>query len=308
MDEKFIIDRIKQLKKEKNAIILAHTYQKDEVQAIADYIGDSFQLSKIAKNTNASMIVFCGVHFMAETAKILSPEKKVILPVAKAGCRMADTITYEELLEFKKEHPDYKIIGYVNTSAKVKSLCDVCVTSSNALRIINHFKGQKVMYVPDRNLAKYANHLSNGEQNIEYWDGCCYIHDDLRPAQVKLMKEFHPNALVIIHPEARLEVLKMADFIGSTKQMIDFVKESDCKEFIVGTEEGILYSLKKANPDKVFYKLAPKMICGTMKMTHLEDVLNALEEKGNKFEEIVLDQDILEKAGNALHKMLELGE
>lgn len=308
MEKNTIINRINQLKKEKNAIILAHTYQKDEVQEIADYIGDSFQLSKLAKNTDASLIIFCGVHFMAETAKILSPNKKVILPVKKAGCRMADTIQYEELLKFKEEHPDYIIIGYVNTSAKIKSLCDVCVTSSNALKIISHFKGQKVMYVPDKNLAKYANHLSNDIDKIEYWDGCCYIHDNLTTGQVKFMKELHPRAEVIIHPEARLEVLKLADYIGSTKQMIDYVKESNTKEFIVGTEEGILYSLIKENPDKLFYKLSPNMICGTMKMTNLEDVLNALEETGNKFEEIELDQEIIDKASEALHKMLELGE
>lgn len=308
MEKNTIINRINQLKKEKNAIILAHTYQKDEVQEIADYIGDSFQLSKLAKNTDASLIIFCGVHFMAETAKILSPDKKVILPVKKAGCRMADTIQYEDLLKFKEEHPDYIIIGYVNTSAKIKSLCDVCVTSSNALKIISHFKGQKVMYVPDKNLAKYANHLSNDTDQIEYWDGCCYIHDNLTTSQVKFMKELHPHAEVIIHPEARLEVLKLADYIGSTKQMIDYVKESKTKEFIVGTEEGILYSLIKENPDKLFYKLSPNMVCGTMKMTNLEDVLNALEETGNKFEEIELDQEIIDKASEALHKMLELGE
>lgn len=308
MENTAIINRIKQLKKEKNAIILAHTYQKDEVQEVADYIGDSFQLSKIAKNTNASVIIFCGVHFMAETAKILSPEKKVILPVSKAGCKMADTITYEELLKFKETHPDYIIIGYVNTSAKVKSLCDVCVTSSNALKIIRHFKGKKIMYVPDKNLAKYANHLSNGEQCIEHWDGCCYIHDNLVTGQVRLMKGLHPNAEVIIHPEARLEVLKMADFIGSTKQMVDYVKASHKKEFIIGTEEGILYSLRKENPDKIFYKLSPNMICGTMKMTNIEDVMNALEEKGTKFEEIHLEKEVIDKAGKALNKMLELGE
>lgn len=303
-----INDRINQLKKEKNAIILAHTYQKDEVQAIADYIGDSFQLSKIAKHTDASVIIFCGVHFMAETAKILSPDKKVILPVKNAGCKMADTIQYEDLLKFKEEHPDYVIIGYVNTSAKIKSLCDVCVTSSNALKIIQHFKGQKVMYVPDKNLAIYANHLNEGESEIEYWNGCCYIHDNLRPSQVQLMKQFHPHAEVIVHPEARLDVLKLADYIGSTKQMIDYVKESKTKEFIVGTEEGILYSLIKENPDKLFYKLSPNMVCRTMKMTNLEDVLHALEETGDKFEEIELDQETIDKAGEALHRMLELGE
>lgn len=186
MENREIINRILQLKKAKNAIILAHYYQNSEVQAIADYIGDSYQLSKIAKDNNASIIIFCGVHFMAETAKILSPNKKVIIPVKHAGCKMADSISYDDLLLFKKNHPEYIIIGYVNTSAEVKTLCDVCVTSSNALKIINHYKGKKIMYVPDQNLAKYANYLNNDEQPIEFWDGCCHIHHNLTTGEVIL--------------------------------------------------------------------------------------------------------------------------
>ena len=221
---------------------------------------------------------------------------------------MADQITYEELLEFKNNHPGYVIIGYVNTSAKVKTLCDVCVTSANALKIIKHFKGQKILYVPDKNLATYANYLANGSFNVEYWNGCCDIHDELSTNDVINMKKQYPNAEVLVHPEARLEVLKYADYIGSTKGMIDYVSKSYSKEFIVGTELGILYSLQKQNPDKKFYKLSEKMICKTMKLTYLEDVLNALKEEGNLYTTIELDNEVINKASIALNKMLELGE
>ncbi|MFR5890970.1 MAG: quinolinate synthase NadA [Bacilli bacterium] len=308
MENREITNRILQLKKDKNAIILAHYYQNPEVQAIADYIGDSYQLSKIAKDNNASIIIFCGVHFMAETAKILSPNKKVIIPVKNAGCKMADSISYDDLLLFKKKNPEYIIIGYVNTSAKVKTLCDVCVTSSNAIKIINHYKGNKIMYVLDQNLAKYANYLNNDEHPIEFWDGCCHIHHKLTTGEVKLQKSMHPNAKVLLHPEARLDVLKLADYIGSTKGMLDYVATSDSKEFIVGTELGIIYSLEKNNPDKKFYKLSPNLVCGTMKMTHLIDVENALLEKGTKYEEINLDEKTIHLASKALNKMLELSE
>ncbi len=305
-----ITKRIQELKKQKNAIILAHYYQNPEVQAVADYIGDSYQLSKIAKANTASVIIFCGVHFMAETAKILSPHKKVILPVKNAGCSMADSISYENLLKFKHENPNYIIIGYVNTSAIVKTLCDVCVTSSNAIKIINHYKkmGKKIMYVPDQNLAKYVNYLNQNNPTIDFWDGECYIHHNLTVDELARQKTFHPNAKVILHPEARLDLLQKADFIGSTKEMLDYVKKSDATEFIVGTEEGIRYCLEKDNPTKKFYMLSPKLVCGTMKMTKLIDVENALLEQGNRYEEIKLDQETIELAGKALNKMLELSE
>lgn len=308
MNNVTIINKIEQLKKEKNAIILAHYYQNPEIQAIADYVGDSYQLSKIAKDNDASIIIFCGVHFMAETAKILSPNKKVILPVKNAGCRMADTITYEALSNFKKANPDYIVIGYVNTSAKVKTLCDVCVTSSNALKIIKHYEGKKIMYVPDKNLAKYANYLNNGKSKIEHWEGCCHIHDNLSVGMVKVKKSLYPNAEVLVHPEAPLDVVLMADYVGSTKGMIDYVSKSSANEFIVGTELGIMYSLEKNNPNKKFYPLSPNLICGTMKLIKYEDVLNALLEEGNRMEEINLDEQTISKAGKALNKMLELSE
>lgn len=301
------IERIQQLKKEKNAIIMAHYYVDSSIQEIADYIGDSFYLSKIAKTNESDCIIFCGVHFMAETAKILSPEKKVIIPVKIAGCQMADTITYDELLEFKNNHPEYKIVGYVNTTADVKSLCDVCVTSSNALKILKHYENEPVLYVPDQNLAKYANHLNNNDK-INYWQGYCHIHHDLTIEDVKNARKEHPDALLLVHPEAKLDVLLEANFVGSTKEMIDFVKTCPNKEYIIGTELGILYSLQTQNPDKTFYPLSNDLICSTMKYTTLDDVENALLEKGERFEEIVLDEEIISKAQVALNKMLELGK
>ncbi len=299
------IAEIKRLKKAKNAIILAHYYQNPEVQDIADYVGDSYQLSKIAKNTNASIIIFCGVHFMAETAKILSPEKEVYLPVKTAGCYMANTISGADLVKFKKEHPDYKIIGYVNTSAEVKALCDVCVTSSNALKVLNAYKGQKVLYLPDQNLARYANYLDKDLQ-VEYWNGCCRIHHLLTIDNINELKKQYPHALVLVHPEAPLEVLTKADYVGSTKDMIDFVGKSDNTEFIIGTEKGILHPLMVNYPWKKFYLLSSNLVCKTMKLTTINDIYDVLiENKNGRYEKIELDEEIIKKAGNALNEMLK---
>lgn len=308
-NNEWLIKEIESLKKEKKAIILAHYYQNDEIQAIADLVGDSYQLSSIAKNTDAQVIVFCGVHFMAETAKILSPEKEVILPVKTAGCYMADTITAEKLKEYRKNNPDDIIISYVNTSAEVKALSDVCVTSSNALKIMKHYQNKKIMYVPDQNLAKYAKDLYKDQLNIDYWDGFCYIHHHLSLKDLEVAKTMHPEALVVVHPEVPLELLTKADFVGSTKGILDFVKKSSGKEFIVGTEQGILYQLKKDNPDKEFFLLSKKLVCRTMKMTTLEDVYNALTKNENgRYEIIEIEKEVLLKAQRALNKMLELSK
>ena len=299
-----IVDEINRLRQEKKAIILAHYYQNPEIQDIADYVGDSFYLSKVAKNTDAEIIIFCGVHFMAETAKILSPEKSVYLPVKDAGCYMADTIDEKSLLEFKEKHPDYTYIAYVNTSAKIKALSDVCVTSSNALKVINAFKDNKVLYLPDQNLAKYANYQN--EKKIEYWHGYCDIHHELSVSDVNKMKEAHPNALVLIHPEAPLEVVLKADFAGSTKDIIEFVATSKEKEFIIGTEKGIMHALTKRYPDKKFYLLSENLVCRTMKYTTLEDILDILTLKDNgRYIEIELDDDVIRKAQVALNEMLK---
>ena len=300
-----LLDEIIRLKKEKNAIILAHYYQNSEIQDLADYVGDSYQLSKIAKDTDASIIIFCGVHFMAETAKILSPDKKVYLPVKDAGCYMADTITEVELANYKKNHPGYKYIAYVNTTANIKAMADVCVTSSNALKVINAYKNEKVLYLPDQNLAKYANHLTKNNP-IDYWHGYCDIHHALTVDDVKKMKEKYPQALLLVHPEAPLDVVLMADFAGSTKDILNYVNSSDKNEFIIGTEIGIMHALQKYNPDKKFYILNDNLVCKTMKYTTLQDIYDILTLSPNgRYEEIILDEEIIKKANHSLNEMLK---
>lgn len=300
-----LLDEIIRLKKEKNAIILAHYYQNSEIQDLADYVGDSYQLSKIAKDTDASIIIFCGVHFMAETAKILSPDKKVYLPVKDAGCYMADTITEVELANYKKNHPGYKYIAYVNTTANIKAMADVCVTSSNALKVINAYKNEKVLYLPDQNLAKYANHLTKNNP-IDYWHGYCDIHHALTVDDVKKMKEKYPQALLLVHPEAPLDVVLMADFAGSTKDILNYVNSSDKNEFIIGTEIGIMHALQKYNPDKKFYILNDNLVCKTMKYTTLQDIYDILTLSPNgRYEEIILDDEIIKKANHSLNEMLK---
>jgi quinolinate synthase len=295
-----IINEIKKLKEEKDALILAHYYQLSEVQDIADYVGDSLELSKLAKETNKKLIVLCGVHFMAETAKILAYDKKVLLPT-NAGCPMADTLNYDKLKEYKDNNPNTVIVGYVNTTAKCKTLFDVCVTSSNALKIIKHFKGKKILYVPDKNLGSYANYLDN--LNMKLWNGFCYIHNNLKVQDVIQKKKLYPDALVLIHPEAPLEILKMADFVGSTKEILEFSKQSNAKNFIIGTEKGIIHQLKKASPQKNFILLTEELVCNSMKLTTLEDVKNALIKEEI---EIKIDFETRSKALKALEKMFEL--
>lgn len=297
------VEEIKRLKKEKNAIILAHYYQNGEIQDIADYLGDSLKLSMMASQTDAKIIVFCGVHFMAETAKILSPEKKVLIPVMEAGCTMANMIDEVSLGLYKKNHPDTKVLCYVNSTAKVKALSDCCVTSSNALKIIDHYlnNGEKILYCPDRNLAKYAMRLRN--VTFDCWDGDCCIHDNLNRQMVVNMKVLHPDALVVVHPEARLEVLEEADYVGSTAGIIDFVKKSPNKSFIVGTEEGILHKLKKDNPEKEFFLLDEGLRCYDMKLTTLKDVYEVLENETN---EVNVEESVRANAYKALDTMLKL--
>ena len=303
MTKEEMYEDIRKWKKEKNAIILAHYYQTGDIQDIADYVGDSLALSQIAAKTDAKIIVFCGVHFMAETAKILSPDKKVLLPNIKAGCVMADMIDEIRLQKYKNEHPDTLVMVYVNSTAKVKALADVCVTSSNALNIIDHYAktGKKILYCPDQNLAKYAMKL-NG-YNLELWPGFCRIHHNLDKGMVLRAKEKYPNAEFIAHPECRLEVLELADYVGSTKALVNYVSKSDKKEFIIGTEEGVIHGMEKANPDKKFYPLSKTLICGQMKMTKLVDLYNCLKDETN---EITLSDEIITKARVCLDRMLEL--
>lgn len=293
---------IQKLKKEKNAVILAHYYQRSEVQDVADFLGDSYKLSVEASKTDADIIVFCGVHFMAETAKILSPNKKVILPVMEAGCPMANMINAKQLKEYKDAHPRAKVLCYVNSTAEVKALSDVCVTSSNAVKIIDIYKDEEILYCPDGNLAKYVIDRK-GYTNIDPWKGHCCIHNDLKVSEIEEAKKAHPNALFVAHPEVNLDVLNMADYIGSTAQIIDYCKKSDAKEFIVGTEEGIIHKLKKDSPDKNFYLASNNLRCYDMKLTTLKDVYEALKDEKNLIE---VDEETRLKAKKCLDKMIEL--
>lgn len=305
MNKEILIEEIQKLKKEKNAIILAHYYQNAEIQEIADYVGDSLALAQLAKDSTADILVVCGVHFMAETAKILSADKKVLLPVKSAGCFMANTIHEDSLLEYKSKNPDTLVISYVNTTAKVKALSDVCVTSSNAVKIIEHYakKGKKILYCPDQNLAKYV--MKDKNISLELWNGYCDIHHNLKEADYYESKKLHPNALFIAHPECNMQILQHADYIGSTKQMIDYVKKSDSTSFIVGTEDGVLHQMRKENPDKEFHCINNKMKCRDMKLTTLEDVYNALAKEEH---EILLDNDTIVKAKKSLDEMLYLSK
>ena len=301
MEKSFMIKEIKRLKEEKNAVILAHYYQEGDIQDVADFTGDSLYLSQVAAETDADIIVFSGVHFMAETAKILSPSKKVLLPVEGAGCPMADMVTEVRLKRYKEENPDRLVVCYVNSTAKIKAMSDVCVTSSNAEKIIKAYKDKKLLYVPDQNLGNYMN--DKYDLDMEVWPGFCCVHNDLTIFDVADMKKAHPNAEFIVHPEAKLDVVKLADFVGSTKGLLNYVIESDKSEFIIGTEEGILHTMRKACPNKKFYILSKELRCYDMKMTHLSDVYLALKEE--QFE-ITVPEDIRKKAFVALDRMLKL--
>lgn len=303
MDKNRMKQRIQELKKERNAVIVAHNYQQDDVQEIADVVGDSFALSKYCATTNAEVVVFCGVHFMAESAKILSPEKTVLLPEIDAGCPMADMVTAEALREEKKKYPDAAVVCYINSSAEVKAECDVCCTSSNALNVIRSIKEKDIIFVPDQNLGNYVSKFVP-EKNIIFWKGFCITHHKIKTQEVEKMKELHPDALLLIHPECRPELVEMADFVGSTKQIIDFANESENKKFIIGTEMGVLYKLRRDNPDKTFYLMSPGLLCPNMKKTSLESVYNALNEMKYQIE---LDEEVRVKAERALERMLQVG-
>ena len=301
MDEHAIKKEIIRLKKEQDVLILAHYYQIPAVQEIADVVGDSYKLSLEASKTDAKTIVFCGVHFMAETAKILSPEKTVLLPAIDAGCPMADKITAEALAAYKQKHPDRKVICYVNSTAAVKALSDVCVTSSNFERVIEHFKDEKLLYVPDKNLGKYARRKF--DLDMEVWPGFCCIHNDLTPALVDEMKQKHPDAAFIVHPEAPLAVIDKADYVGGTKGLINFVKTSDYQRYIVGTEKGILHEMRKTAPDKKIMVLTEDLHCWDMKKTDLNTVYLALK---NQVHPITVEEKTAKEAKRALDLMLAL--
>jgi len=295
---------IEKLKKEKNAVLLAHNYQRDEIQEIADFSGDSLELARKAVETKEDVIVFCGVHFMAESAAILNPNKKVLLPVKEAGCPLADMITVGKLREKKKEFPDAAVVCYVNSSAEIKAESDISCTSSNAIEITRSVKNKQVIFVPDKNLGRYVK-TQVPEKDIILWDGFCSTHIRLTEEDVVKAKRNFPGAKFIAHPECKPEVLNLADYICSTKGMFDYAKTSQANEFIIGTENGMLYKLRKDNPDKKFYIPTTHLICANMKLTTLGWVAHSLE---NMVHEVKVSDRVREKARRTLERMLGVME
>lgn len=291
---------IESLRQEKDALILAHYYQLPEIQAIADYVGDSLELSRLAKEAPNKVIIFCGVRFMAETAKILSPHKKVIIPELSAGCPLADSIDAGQLRDLRKKYPDYSVVSYVNTNADVKALSDVCCTSANAVKVVQNMENDKILFVPDGNLARYVQ--TKVSKKIIPWAGNCYVHAIRAPVERVLEeKAKHPSAELLVHPECNCDVIEIADFVGSTSQIIRYAVASEKKEFIIVTERGIEYSLKKQAPDKKFYFIK-EMVCFNMKKITLDSVLRALEDE---IYEIKLRDEIIEAARGSLENMLK---
>ena len=293
---------IRRLKEEKNAIILAHYYQTLDVQDVADVVGDSFEMAKRAKEASESTIVLCGVHFMAESAKILSPEKTVLLPARDAGCPMADMVTADDVLALRARHPAAKVMCYVNSSAAVKAVSDVCCTSSSAVRIAQALDATEIIFVPDRNLGRYVADQVPDKQ-FHFHPGFCPIHDRVTEAQVQAAKERYPNAVLAIHPECREEVLAHADFIGSTAQIIAFARSSDASEIIIGTEIGVLELLARELPNKKILSISQSFVCPNMKKTSLEDVYTALKE--NSFE-IQMSAAEIDAAKLSLERMVSM--
>lgn len=290
---------IRDLLKQRNAVLLAHNYMRDEVQEIADITGDSLGLSQEAAKTSADVIVFCGVHFMAESAAILSPGKTVLLPRLDAGCPMAEMITAEDLRKFKRDRPGLPVVTYVNSSAEVKAESDICCTSANALKVVNSLPDKEIIFTPDRNLGHYVSQFS--DKKFHLWDGFCPTHERLKPEAVLELKKRYPDALFICHPECNPAVTALADHACSTSGMYDYCKQSTAKSFIIGTEAGILYKLKVENPDKKFILASPALICPNMKLTSLEDILLALE---NMAPVVTVDNRIRLKAKAALDRMI----
>ncbi len=294
-------ERILRLKEKKKAIILAHNYQTGDVQDIADFVGDSLDLSIKASKVEEDVIVFCGVHFMAETAVILSPEKTILIPDADAGCPMADMITAEELRAWKKVNPGIDVVCYVNTSAAVKAECDICCTSANAKKVVASLKGDKVLFAPDKNLGAYI--VRGSKKKIIPWDGYCYVHNNILPKHVREKKKRYPKAEVWVHPECRPEVIDLADRVFSTGGMVKEARKTSLDEVIIGTEAGMIYRLEKENPGKRFYPVKDNAICSNMKKITLEKVLISMENMAPKVE---VSADISRRAKGAIEKMVSL--
>lgn len=302
MNKKELVEKISELKQQQNAVIVAHNYQNDDVQEIADVVGDSFALSRYCASSPYDVIVFCGVHFMAESAKLLSPEKTVLLPEIDAGCPMADMVTAEALREEKKKYPNAAVVCYINSTAEVKAECDLCCTSSNALKVIKSIEQEEIIFVPDCNLGSFIAKMVP-EKRLILWKGFCATHHRIKVEEVKKVRELHPDAVLLVHPECRPEVVELADFAGSTKQIIDYAAESNETKFIIGTEMGVLYKLKKDNPGKQFFLLSPGLVCPNMKKTSLQSIYEALRDRKHN---IILDEKIREKARIPLDRMLKV--
>ena len=301
-DEKdILIKKILDLKKQKDAIILAHNYQIDDIQDIADFLGDSLELAKKSMNLKENTIVFCGVRFMAETAKILSPHKKVLLPVLDAGCPLADMISPDELIKLKNKHPDAMVVSYVNTSAQIKALSDVCCTSANAVEVVKNVPSKRIIFTPDKNLGWWVK-KNVPEKELIIWPGYCLVHERFTKKEAEDAKRLHPDAEVIVHPECQAQILEMADFVASTSGMLKRAKESDAKNFIIGTEAGMIYRLKKENPDKTFYSLGSAKMCVNMKKITLKNLLRSLE---NDRYCIELEPEIIAGAKKSLEEMIK---
>ncbi|MDD3355825.1 MAG: quinolinate synthase NadA [Dysgonamonadaceae bacterium] len=307
-NKEFLIDKINLLRKEKDAIILAHFYQNEEIQDIADYVGDSLALAQWATKTTQKIIVLCGVHFMGETAKILSPEKKVLIPDLEAGCSLADSCPADEFKEFIKNNPNHTVVSYVNTTAAVKALTDIVVTSTNAKQIIDSLpKERKIIFGPDKNLGNYINSITG--RNMLLWDGACHVHEQFSLEKILALKKQYPNALLLAHPECRNYILEIADHVGSTSSILKFGTQSENKEFIVATEAGILHEMKKQNPHKTFIPAPPEDAgcacneCAYMKMNTLEKLYLCLK---NEEPEITIDEELRIKAVKPIQRMLEI--
>jgi len=301
LDKKELAAEVQRLKKEKNAVILAHNYQIGEVQDVADYVGDSFGLAQKAAESDAEVIIFCGVHFMAESAKILAPEKKVILPVKEAGCPLADMAEVEEVRAKKKEHPEAAVVAYVNTSAAVKAEIDVCCTSSNAVQVVESLPQEEILFLPDKNLGHYISQKT--DKKIIIWEGYCVTHHRVAPEELDKVRENHPGAPIAVHPECPPEIVQGADYVGGTSGILKFSRETAAQTVIIGTEMGMLHRLQKENPEKTFFLLSPRLICVNMKKTTLEKVLLSLQELAP---EIEVEEEIARRAKQSLERMLAI--
>lgn len=294
-------DRALALKRQLNAVIVAHNYQRPEIQDIADFIGDSLELARRSAETSAEVIVFCGVHFMAETAAILNPGRTVLLAESSAGCPMADMIDVDDLLEWKHKYPQAGVVCYVNTTAAVKAECDICCTSANAVKVVDSMPQDEILFVPDQNLAHFVS--TRTKKRIIAYPGFCITHQRLNPEQVRLARELHPGAPVLVHPECSPEVVALADAALSTSQMARYVRESPALTFLIGTEQGLIYRMQKENPNKTFYVLASGLICPNMKRTTLDKMVRTMEERRNV---VTVPEEIRLKAKRAVDRMLAI--